>query len=51
MSANLTRFYLEPENDGTPESGMAFEDVETNEADLYEQSLQSKGIDYIRIDL
>lgn len=51
MTSNLTRFYLEPHKDGDPETGLAFEDVETIEANLYEQTLQEKEIEYIRVDL
>lgn len=51
MTSNLTRFYLEPFFDAPLESGLAFEDVETIEADTYEESLRQQGIEYIRIDL
>jgi hypothetical protein len=51
MTSNLTRFYLEPSLDTSPESGLAFEDIETIEANEYEESLRQQGIEYIRIDL
>jgi hypothetical protein len=51
MTSNLTRFYLEPYFDNVPESGLAFKDVETIEANTYEESLRQQGIEYIRIDL
>jgi hypothetical protein len=52
MTSNLTRFYLEPSLDTLhAESGLAFEDVETIEADTYEESLRQQCIEYIRIDL
>ena len=51
MTSNLTRFYLEPSINSGSESGLAFEDVETIEADTYEESLRQQCIEYIRIDL
>jgi hypothetical protein len=53
MGSNLTRFYFEFDEDcrtGCFE-GLAFEDVETIEADEYESGLQQKEIAYTRIDL
>ena len=53
MMSNLTRFYFEFDDEcrtGCFE-GLAFEDVETIEADVYEIELQSKEIPYTRIDL
>ena len=60
MSCNLTRFYY-CESDITLadflkrdyrlRNGIAFEDVETKEADALEKQLISEGEDYIRIDL
>jgi hypothetical protein len=51
MTSNLTRFYIEPSIDDVPETGLAFEDVETIEANAYEESLRQQCIEYIRIDL
>jgi len=51
MTSNLTRFYIEPSIDDVPETRLAFEDVETIEADTYEESLREQCIEYIRIDL
>lgn len=51
MTSNLTRFYLEPSINSVSENGLAFEDVETIEADTYEESLREQCIEYIRIDL
>lgn len=53
MTSNLTRFYFEFDDDcrtGCFE-GLAFEDVETIEADEYEKDLQNQDILYTRIDL
>lgn len=53
MGSNLTRFYFEFDDDcrtGCFE-GLAFEDVETIEADEYESCLQQQEISYTRIDL
>ena len=53
MMSNLTRFYFEFDDEcrtGCFE-GLAFEDVETIEADVYEIELQSKEIPYTRVDL
>jgi len=51
MSSGITRFYLEPSKNNKPEDWRAFEDVGSDEANEYEQSLHEKGIEYIRIDL
>jgi len=51
MSSGITRFYLEPSKNSKPEDWRAFEDVGSDEANEYEQSLHEKGIEYIRIDL
>ena len=60
MSCNLTRFYYcEPEiklkeflrRDYYNRNGVAFEDVETSEADAFEAKLIEEDQDYIRIDL
>ena len=53
MGSNLTRFYFDFDEDCRTAcfEGLAFEDVETIEADLYEIELQSKEISYTRIDL
>ena len=45
MSCNLTRFYYDL--DGWP----IVEDIETIEADAFEQSLQNEDISYTRVDL
>ena len=53
MMSNLTRFYFEFDNEcrtGCFE-GLAFEDIETIEADVYEIELQFKEISYTRVDL
>jgi hypothetical protein len=53
MTSNLTRFYFEFDEDcrtGCFE-GLSFLDVETIEADQYEQDLQNQDISYTRIDL
>jgi hypothetical protein len=53
MTSNLTRFYFDFDDDcrsGCFE-GLAFADVETIEADQYEQDLQDQDISYTRIDL
>lgn len=60
MSCNLTRFYYcEPDitlhaflvRDHKLRNGIAFEDVETKDADAIEQKLIDEGDDYLRIDL
>ncbi len=53
MTSNLTRFYFEFDDDcrtGCFE-GLAFADVETIEADVYEEDLQNQDISYTRVDL
>lgn len=53
MGSNLTRFYLdfdEERRTGCIQS-LAFEDVETIEADAYEATLKESDISYLRIDL
>lgn len=53
MTSNLTRFYFEFDEDcrtGCFE-GLSFLDVETIEADQYENELQSQDVSYTRIDL
>lgn len=45
MSCNLTRFYYDI--DGWP----VVEDIETTEADEYEEKLQEQEITYTRIDV
>lgn len=52
MSANLTRFYYDIDEDcrtGCFEN-KAFEDVETIEADAFENNLKTLDISYTRID-
>lgn len=60
MSCNLTRFYYCEADISLAEflkrdyklrNGIAFEDVETKEADALEQKLIDDGEDYLRIDL
>jgi len=51
MGSNLTRFYFDKVTDETPEPKQAFEDVETIEADKYEDLLIAAGIEFTRIDL
>jgi hypothetical protein len=53
MGSNLTRFYFDFDEDCRTGclNYLAFEDIETIEADLYEIELQSKEISYTRIDL
>jgi hypothetical protein len=53
MTSNLTRFYFGFDDDcrtGCFE-GLAFADVETLEADAYEEDLLNQDIAYTRIDL
>lgn len=52
MSSNLTRFYFDFDEDCRTGclNNLAFEDVETIEADAYEEELISKDIPYTRID-
>jgi len=53
MGSNLSRFYFDFDEDCRTGclNNLAFEDVETIEADAYEKELQSKNIPYTRIDL
>ena len=53
MGSNLTRFYFDFDDDCRTGcfKDLAFEDVETIEADDYETDLQKKEISYTRIDL
>lgn len=53
MASNLTRFYLDTDEDCRTGclNGRAFEDVETIEADAFEERLQADEISYIRVDL
>lgn len=53
MGSNLTRFYFDVDDEVRTGflNSLAFEDVETLEADAYEEDLQSKDIVYLRIDL
>jgi hypothetical protein len=60
MSCNMTRFYF-CQSDITIQEfikrdlrmrmGIAFDDVETTEADAYEAKLIEEGEDYLRVDL
>jgi hypothetical protein len=53
VSINLTRFYYDIDDE--ERTGIlnqrVFDDVETIEADAFELELQSKDIEYIRVDL
>jgi hypothetical protein len=53
MGCNLTRFYFDVDEDGRTGifNGKVFKDVETVEADAYEQELQDQQIPYLRVDL
>lgn len=53
MSISLTRFYFDFDEDCRTGcfSDLAFQDVETVEADEMEEDLKSQGITYIRVDL
>ena len=60
MSCNLTRFYYCESNislvnflkrDHKLRNGIAFEDVETRDADALEQKLINENEDYLRVDL
>ena len=53
MMSNLARFYFEFADGCRTDclESLAFEDVETIEADVYEIELQSKEIPYTRVDL
>jgi len=49
---NLTRFYYEVDQDCRTGclNGKAFDDVETIDADAFEEKLKSHDIDYLRVD-
>ena len=60
MSCNLTRFYYCEEDisikdflirDMRLRMGIVFEDIETKEADAFEEKLKAEGEEYLRIDL
>lgn len=60
MSCNFTRFYYCEEDidvktflsrDIRLKRGIAFEDIETAEADAFEEKLKAEGEEYLRIDL
>jgi hypothetical protein len=53
MGSNLTRFYLDFDEDCRTGcvANLAFEDIETIEADGYEATLKEKDIPYLRVDL
>jgi hypothetical protein len=60
MSCNLTRFYYCESDidlkafirrDYRLRNGIAFEDIETVDADAFEAKLQEEDEDYLRIDL
>jgi hypothetical protein len=53
MSSNLTRFYFDFDDEQRTGcfNNLSFEDVETIEADEYEDRLKSDDIPYTRIDL
>jgi hypothetical protein len=53
VSCNLTRFYYCDPDISLVNflNGVAFEDVDTEEADALEQKLTANGEDYLRIDL
>ena len=53
MSTNLTRFYYDIDDEIRTGflNGKCFDDVETIEADAFEQQLKEKEIEYIRVDL
>jgi hypothetical protein len=60
VSCNLTRFYYCESNislvnflkrDHKLRNGIAFEDVETRDADALEQKLINENEDYLRVDL
>jgi hypothetical protein len=53
MGSNLTRFYLDFDEECRTGcvASLAFEDVETIEADGYEATLKEKDISYLRVDL
>jgi hypothetical protein len=49
---NLTRFYYDVDEDCRTGclNGKAFDDVETVEADAFEETLNAKDIEYLRVD-
>lgn len=54
MSINLTRFYYDDIGEKTKNllpGSQVVEDVETTEADEFENKLKNQGITYVRIDL
>lgn len=53
MSSNLTRFYYDFDEECRTGclNGKAFDDVETTEADAFEEELKSQDIEYLRVDL
>lgn len=53
MSINLTRFYFDFDEDCRTGcfSDLAFQDIETIEADEMEEDLKAQNINYIRVDL
>lgn len=53
MSSNLTRFYYDVNEDCRTGcfNGKIFDDVETVEADVFEEKLKLQDIDYLRVDL
>ena len=53
MGINLTRFYFDFDEDCRTGcvNNLAFQDVETLEADEMEEDLKTQNINYIRVDL
>lgn len=53
VSAEITRFYYDVDEEVRTAcfSNKAFEDVDRDKADEYEEYLKQKGIDYTRTDL
>jgi hypothetical protein len=53
MGSNLTRFYFDFDDDCRTGclNGLAFVDMETIEADEYENELREQEIGYTRVDL
>jgi hypothetical protein len=54
MTSNITRFYYDELTSDQKKSevgGRVFEDLNRDEADCHEKFLQSKNIEYVRIDL
>lgn len=53
MASNLTRFYYDVNDDCRTGcfNGNVFDDIETIEADAFEDRLKSQNIEYIRVDL